>query len=541
MELDKRGRVVFQPETYQAMQKGIAQIVEAVRPTLGPLPRYVAVDRPGSGKMPELLDNGALISKRVIALNDRDEDMGAMFVRGMLWKMDQEIGDGTATAAVLFRSVFDQGVRYIVSGGNAMLLRKHLEHGARLVLDVLSEMAIQVTGKDKLAQIAHAICHDQELATMLGEIFDIIGEDGHLEIRSSQGRGIEREYVEGAYWKGKLFSRQMINDFKHNRARLEDAAICISDLEIDNPQDLIPLLEMVLKSGMTSLVIVAKKLSESAIALLLSNKNPDSFQTFAVHTPGVGMTENIAAMDDLVVLAGGRPISQSAGDTLHGVKLEDLGRARRAWADNVHFGIIGGKGNPRMLRQHVANLRASYEKVDSIEERRRIRHRIGMLLGGSAALIVGGVNEIEIDSRKDLARRTANAMRCAVREGVLPGGGAALLACQPVLEEKAAQSSDLEERIAYRILKKAVEVPIRTILYNAGYDASEIMAEIKQAGLGNAFDVHQRKVDLMAEAGIYDVSSVIKEAAFRAITSAALALTTDVLIHHKNPEKATTP
>ena len=253
---------------------------------------------------------------------------------------------------------------------------------------------------------------------------------------------------------------------------------------------------------MRSLVILATKLSKNAIALLLSNRKPEVFQVIAVNTPGVGMTERVAAMEDLAALTGGRPIIRSAGDTLAGVKLHDLGHARRAWSDNIHFGVVGGKGNSRKLRQHIANLRAFYDRVDDIEERGRIRQRIGKLMGGSAALIVGGVNEIEIDARKVLAQRTADAMRGAVREGVLPGGGVALMACRTILAQK---------------------------------------GEIKHAGLGHGFDVNHRKVDKMIDAGIYDVASVVKEAASRAITSAGLALTTDVLLHCKNPEKAITP
>jgi chaperonin GroEL len=253
------------------------------------------------------------------------------------------------------------------------------------------------------------------------------------------------------------------------------------------------------------------------------------------------LTEQAAAMEDLAALTGGRPVVQSAGDTLAGVKLHDLGHARRAWSDNTHFGIVGGKGNSRKLRQHIANLRAFYDRVDDVEERSRVRQRIGKLMGGSAALIVGGVNKIEIDARKDLAQRTADAMRGAVREGVLPGGGVALMACKTILAEKAAQSSESEEHVAYRFLMKAIEEPMRTILSNAGYDPSEIMGEIKHAGPEYGFDVNYGKVAKMIDAGVFDVVSVVKEAAFRAITSAGLALTTDVLIHCKNPEKAITP
>jgi chaperonin GroEL len=535
----KTPRVVFQPTAYQGLQRGINQMVEAVRPTLGPLPRIIAIERMMRDKTPELLDSGGMIARRIIQLPDHDEDVGAMFVRHMLWRLHEKVGDGTATAAVLFQSVYNQGLRYIVAGGNAMQLRRYLEAGLQVILDELTRMAIHLEGKESLAQIADTICHDPPLAKMLGEIFDIIGEYGQLEVRSGRSRELEREYVEGMYWKGGVHSRQMISDHTNLRTEMENVAILISDIEIQDPRRLISIVDMAVQAEIRSLLIIASKLSESATSLLLrASQDPTKFKTIAVKAPWMTISDRAAALEDLAILTGGRAFAKIAGYTLGGVKLQDLGRARRAWADRSYFGIIGGKGDPRLLRKHITDLRTAFRQSEDLEVRKKLRERIGKLMGGSATLWVGGVAEREIDVRKELAQRTSDALRGAIVEGVLPGGGVCLLACRPALQRMLARSGDPDERAAYRILIRALGEPIRTILTNAGYDASEVMAEIKQAGPGFGFDARCGQVVDVAQAGIFDVASVQKAAVHSAVASAALALTIDILVHPKKPQES---
>ncbi len=541
MPRSKTQRVVFQPITYQGLQRGINQMVEAIRPTLGPRPRIVAIDRILDERMPELLDDGGTIAKRIIQLPDRDEDIGAMFIRDVLWRLHDQVGDGTATAAVLFQSVYNEGVHYLASGGNAMRLQSYLEKGMRVILDQLTGLTVHLAGKEKLAQVAEVICYDPPLARLLGEIFDIIGEYGRLEIRAGRSRELEREYVEGMYWERGLVSREMITDHSRFRTEFEDASILISDLEIEDPRQLFPALELAIKASIRSLLIVVSKLSESGLAFLLANKNPEKFQAIAVKTPGWGKDEQAAALEDLAVLTGGRAFIEVAGDTFSQIKLQDFGHARRVWADRRNFGIIGGKGDPRALRQHIATLRAAFEETDEPVPREKLQKRIGKLLGGSATLWIGGATELEIETRKELAERTAPAMRGAMMEGVVPGGGVALLVCRPALQQMLDQSTDPDERAAYRILIKAMAEPIRTIVANAGYDASEVMAEIKLAGPGHGFDVTSGQIVDMMQAGIWDAAIVQKSAVYAAIAGAAQALTIDVLVHHAQPERASTP
>jgi chaperonin GroEL len=518
------------------MQRGINKIANLIRPTLGPRPRVVAVEHPLRHRTPELLDCGAIIAQRVVELPDRDEDMGAMFLRHVVLHLHDQVGDGTATAAVLLQSTYNQGIRYVTAGGNAMRLRHYLEQGMRAILAEMDGMVVSPRGKKQLAQIASAVCYDPPMAKMMGEIFDIIGEYGRLEIHSGQSRGLEREYVEGMYWKGGFLSREMIVDQKRLRTEIENAAILITDLEIQDPAQLVPVIERAMQAQCSGLLVIAQKLSGSAIALLLANSKPDDgFHIAAVQTPGTAPTERGAALLDMVMLTGGNPFLVSAGHkTLDGIQLEDLGRARTAWVGIDSFGIIGGKGDPRALRRHIVDLRDAHSQAQDIETRQGLQQRIGKLMGGSAILWVGGSTKTEVATRRKLAKRTAEAMRGAIIGGVLPGGGISLLACRPALERLREQAADVDERAAYEILIRSMEEPTRAIAANAGLDPSVAMARLALAGPGYGYDVISEQIVDMVEAGIFDVAVAQKAAIHAAVTGAALALTTDVLVHHKS-------
>jgi chaperonin GroEL len=535
-------RVIFQPGAYNGIREGIALMVNAIRPTLGPLPRIVALERTVGEKPPEMLDDGGVLARRIIQVSDKDQDMGAMLVRQLLWRMHEETGDGTATAAVVLQSIFEQGLRHITAGGNAMVLRRNLEKGIPLILAQLDQMAVPVEGPEQLTKIAESICYDHEMARMLGEIFDIIGEYGQLETRSGRGREMEREYVEGMYWKSQPFSRDMLMDKARYRTDLEDAAILISDLQIEEPRQLVSLISMVAKSGIKNLLIISRTLSDEAQALILyANKKNENFKAVVTKTPGLTPADVAGVLEDVAILTGGRAFRRTAGETLDSVKLEHLGRARKAWADRFNFGIIGGKGDPREIRTHIAALREAFGSANDAEVRKSLRERLGKLLGGSATLWVGAPTEQDIALRKELADRTAEAVRGAVREGVVPGGGVALLECRAALREQLEKSTNSDEQMAYRILIRALEEPIRVIIKNAGHNADEVMAEVRLAGPGKGFDVRSAKVVDMQDAGIFDSVAVQKDALVGAVKTAALALTIDVLVHRKKPPESVNP
>jgi chaperonin GroEL len=522
------------------MQRGINKLVEAIRPTLGPLPRTVAVDRVLDRRMPELLDDGGTIAKRITRLPDPGEDAGAMLVRDFLWRLQEQAGDGTATGAVLFQSVYNRSMRYLASGGNPVRVRFFLERSMRAVIDQLASMTVRLEGRKRLVQAAGTLCGDARLAELLGEIFDIVGEYGRLEIRPGRGLSLEREYVEGMYWDRGVVSRSMLADTARARTEMQDTTIVISDLKIEDPLQLRPVFDLALRSGTRSLLVIAGEYSERAIGMLLANSSPEKLRIIAVRAPGWDAEEQAWALADLSVLTGGRPLVSVTGDTFDGMMPNDFGRARRMWADRFTFGIVGGGGDPRAMRRHIARLRACCESTADPVLHDKLRARVGKLLGGTAVLRLGGETELEIEARKELAKRTAAVMRAAMMSGVLPGGGTALWMCRPVVERMLGRSTDPDERATCSILRETLEEPIRTIIRNAGVDSGRILDEIEATGPGHGFDVRSGRVVRMMEAGIWDAAAVVESAFYGAVSTAGLALTIDVLVHRRHqPSHAT--
>jgi chaperonin GroEL len=534
--------VTFQPQARQGFQHGINLLAGAIRPTLGPIPRAVGIEPVAPGdKRPELLDDGGTIARRVLQVHGRDANTGAMFLRHVLWRQRERAGDGTATTAVLFQSVYNQGAKYLAAGGDAMRLRTFLERGLRVILDALDAQATQLGGREQIAQIAHALCQDDELAAMLAEILDAVSEHGGVDVRSGHGGALERQYVLGSYYKGKPLSEWTLADQPARRVELEEPAVLVSDLSLTEPGELVPLLRLLDHERITNLLLLCREVSEPVTAALLAaGRAPQPCRIVAVKAPDA-VTGQAAMLDDIAVLTGGRALLSVAGDSLRRIKAADLGRARRAWADEEFFGVISGKGDPRAVRAHVAALRAAFANAEDPGVRAKLRQRIGKLLGGTAVLWVGGLSPIEIAARKALAERTLDAVRATIGKGVVPGGGAALLACRAPLRCMADTSDNPDERMAYRILCRALEAPTRVILQNAGFEANPCLAALDRAGPGHCFDVFSGQVVAAAASGIIDSAGVLRAALHNAIASAALALTIDVLVHTRTPELSFEP
>ena len=533
-------RVVFEPAAQKGLQQGINSLAAALRPTLGPLPRHVGIEASFRTHAPEILDNGATIARRVIEIAGRSPDMGAMLLRTLVCRLGEEVGDGTATAAILFQSVYNQGLHYVTSGGDPMRLRRFLDCACQEALDALRKMSVPVEGQEALAKVARSSYDDPDLATMMGEIMDIIGEYGYLEIREGRGRILERQYVEGAYWDNGAMAREMLDPITL-RTELENAAVLITDLSISEPEQLLPALEAALAGGYTSLLLIANELKERALSLVLVEQNRKRLLVVAVRTPGGVVEEKAGTLEDLGILTGGRVFIEAAGESLAGVRPEDFGRVRRAWAQRDNFGLVGGQGDARRLRAHIASLRQAHSLTTDADTRSRIAKRLGKLIGGSAILWVGAETEVSAKARKSGAEHLERVLRGAVSEGMVPGGGAALLACAASLRSLAEQSSDPDERAAYRILGRALSEPMRTIIDNAGDDTAEIMAQVRLAGTGAGYDATAGRVTNLAEAGIQDVAHVTREALQRAVATAGLALTVNVLVQHKNPQQEFEP
>jgi chaperonin GroEL len=338
-----------------------------------------------------------------------------------------------------------------------------------------------------------------------------------------------------------LLSPQLLTDPVRHRADLENPAILISDLEVSHPNQLIPLVSAAIKAEIKTLVLVVTAIEDVGVGLLRDERTWSKIRVIPVKTPGAGLTDQMTHLEDLALLTGGQPILAVTKAKLENAKLAHLGRAWHAWASPDYFGVVGGKGEPAQVRRHVARLRQAASHSSDAGQRQKLQQRVGQLLGGAAVLSVGGITETEIRSTRATLERTAQAMRGAVADGILPGGGLALLACRPVLTERYHQSATPDERAAYGMLLRAIEEPLRTLAANAGYEPSAVMAQLNQAPPSYGFDARTGQVVELVTAGVFDIATTQKEAIRSAIAGAALALTIDTLVYSKKPTESMDP
>lgn len=535
--IKSQARVIFQPYTFHHMQTGVNLIADAVKPTLGPLPRFVAVEGNFRDHPPEILDSAATIARRIIQLEDRNADMGAMYLRQVLWNLHEKAGDGTAAAAVLFQSIFNQSITYITAGGQPMQFKEHLLDGMRLILRQLEQMTLPPPQDAAgLAALAEAICYDRHLSQVLGEVFETIGPYGSLEFPPSQGREVTAKYISGAYWEGGLVRKEFITDIAGQRTDLYDAGILITDFEIEEPEELNPILQAAIDANLKGLVIVLEKISEKAGYALLNPRLRERITVIPVRPIALGLEERINYSQDLGLMTGGTLVLKSAGQAPSAVKALHFGRARQLWADMGHLGLVGGKGEALAVRRLISDMRARFNQLDDNEKRTLVQNRIGKLQGGAAQLEAGGISPLEVEQRQELAKRTAEVMRGTLREGILPGGGVALFDCRNLLLTEMQRTKDTDRRAAFRILAQAVREPLCTLLKNAGLNTEDILVKIQHRGPGWGYDILRNRVVYMTQIGLVDCAATIREAVHSAVSGAALAITTDVLVHHKKPE-----
>jgi chaperonin GroEL len=442
----------------------------------------------------------------------------------------------------MFQVALREGVKLAAAGGNAMLLRRYLEEGLGLILGSLELQRVALEGKDRLANFAGSICRDEHLSRYLGEIFDVIGEYGRLEIIAGKTKELEREYIDGFYWEKGMVSAHMANQPIRSEAFLENPAIFLTNYYLHDPAPLVPLLDTAVTAGFKTLLVIALGFSEKTIGLFVTKSNQEKIWVVGVEPPAIG-DERLDFIQDVAVLTGATPILRasdletelvfSSVKNLKYMQPEHFGRARRVWVTQEAAGISGGKADSRYLRHYIQDLQRRYERETDEAARQKLRVRLGKFLGGSATLWVGGTTPIAIQQQKELAETTAQALRGAIHSGVLPGGGAALLSCQKELEQRQMLARGLEERMAFRILARMVQEPARTLLANAGLSPEPVLAEIRLAGSGYGYDQRSGRIVPMLAAGIADGAAVVETAIRTAVSTAIMALSTDVIIKKK--------
>ena len=533
-------RVLSQPHTRQALKAGIDTLAGAVIPTLGPLTGPVALDDRNRGGSPELLADGGTIARRILQLDDADADVGAMLLREILWRQTEAYGDGSATAAVLFQTVFAAGHRFIQAGGNAMLLRRALEGGMRLLLDSLEEQTAEVATAAEMERAALSICGDSDIAAMLADIFELLGAHGAIEVREG-GRDLGHEFFLGSFWESKVPSNIVFDGVIGDRIELQNSAWLISDFALDDLNALVKLVTDAVAAGHSSLVIMAKSFSEQIIAAQGANSRMEGFQLVYLEPTGL-VDEQEAALEDLALITGGQVLRTITGHSLNGVTRAQLGESELAWVDRNRFGIIAGGGDKAAAEHEVETLEGRYARGKDERQQEVLRARIGRLRGGSALVYAAGSSESEMKYQKDVITRTVAAMRAALLGGTLPGGGTALLRCLEGLRERYSQSGDLYERAAWDILRRAAEAPCRQLLENAGHEAPGLVVDqIASAMNGAGYDLRSGRLVDRRQEGVVDSASALMGAVRNGIGGAALALTVDTIVHRVHPPLAIEP
>ncbi len=534
-------RVLSQTHTREALKAGIDALAGAVTPTLGPLTGPVALDDAMRKGSPELLDDGGTIARRILQLEDRHADVGAMLLRETLWAQRERYGDATAAAAVIYQTVYAEGHRFISAGGDAMLLRQALETGLKLILDELRQQIRKLSTPEEMERVALSVCGDRDIAAALAEIFDLLGPHGAIEVRDG-GRELGHEFFLGSFWEGKVPSNIVFDGVVGERIELKNTAWLISDFELDDLGALVKLVTAVVQAGYESLAIVAKSFSEQIIAAQGANSRMEGFRLVYLEPTGL-VDEQEAALEDLALITGGQVLRTISGHNPDGITPDLLGASELAWVNRNRFGIIaGGGGDEQALGQEADSLETLYKTSDDERRQLLLRARIGRLRGGSAVVYAAGSSESEMRYQTELITRTVTAMRSALLDGTLPGGGTALLRSVKRLRECYEASADLHDKAAWQILMKAAEAPCRTLLANAGHEApGAIVGDLLSAANGAGYDLLSGGIVDMRGSGVIDSAAAQMAAVRNGIGGAALALTVERIVHRVNPPLAIEP
>ena len=535
---NNRPSVEFQPRVHQHLLRGIDLIADVVRPTIGPLPRNVGYERITRDRTPEVLSDAGTLARRIIEIGDGVSDVGAMLLRQAVWQVSDKVGDGSATTAVLAQAMLHHAYRSVAAGANAMRMREGIRLAVEPVIAQLKAIAKPVTTQKELTQVARSYCHDNELADMLGEIYNIIGSSGYVEVQDSSGRKIEREYVEGAYWRNTGWVSSAFSGMTMRRAELQDAAVMLVDGRISDVEALARTVGNIMNAGYTSIGIICNGMSEAVISVLATNHNKGTFKCLPIQAPA-SSSDRKFMFDDICVMTGGTVLAADTEADLSLFSIEMLGKARRLWADTLQFGFVSGKGSPKAVRAHITTLRKSIPNANDKNEVEAIRKRLGRLTGGTAMISIGAQTEAEQKLRKDIAERSVHFMNTVSESGLVAGGGAALLDCQDIVQ--ALESDDVDMKAAFNAVARALEEPMRALAANAGLPESATIARARRAGKGHGLNVLTGEIVDMAEAGILDSANVLAHALATAASVTSMVLTTDVVVRHRKPLTSAQP
>jgi chaperonin GroEL len=526
----------FEQEARAALKRGVDKLAEAVKVTLGPKGRNVVIDKKFGA--PTVTKDGVTVAKE-IELADPVENMGAQMVKEVATKTSDVAGDGTTTATVLAQAIFREGLKNVTAGANPMAIKRGIEKAVAAVVDELKKMSIMTTGKKEIAQVgAISANNDKEIGDLIAEAMEKVGKDGVITVEEARGIETTLETVEGMQFDRGYISPYFVTDPDKMEAVLEDAYILIHDKKISAMKDLLPVLEKVAQSG-KPLLIIAEDVEGEALATLVVNKLRGTLKVCAVKAPGFGDRRK-AMLQDIAILTKGQVISEEVGFKLENTVLTDLGRAKRIVVDKDNTTIIGGAGDPEAIKGRIKEIEVAIEKTTSDYDREKLQERKAKLAGGVAVINVGAATESEMKEKKARVEDALHATRAAVEEGIVPGGGVALVRAQRAL--KNVKTEDQDEQAGVDIVRRALEEPMRLIAQNAGVEGSIVVERVRSSkddhfGYNALTDTYENLV----QAGVIDPTKVTRTALQNAASIAGLLLTTEALVVEKKEEKPATP
>ena len=522
--------ILFNEEARRALGRGVDQLANAVKVTLGPKGRNVVLEKKFGA--PTITNDGVTIA-RDIDLPDPFENMGAQLVKEVATKTNDVAGDGTTTATVLAQAMIQEGMRNVAAGANPMILKKGIELAVKKLVAEIQSKAIDVNGKQDIAQVASVSAADEEIGALIAEAMDRVGNDGVITVEESKTLQTELNVVEGMQFDRGYLSPYMVTDPDKMEAVVNEPLILITDRKISVIADLLPALEKVVKLG-KELVIIAEDVDGEALATLVVNRLRGTLKAVAVKAPGFGDRRK-AMLEDIAILTGGVVISEEVGLKLENVDLEHLGTARQVRITKDETIIVDGNGNKDVIARRVAQVRAQAEEATSEFDKEKLQERLAKLSGGVAVIEVGAATEVELKDKKLRIEDALNATRAAVEEGIVAGGGTTLIDIIPALDGIEATGDVLT---GVNLVRRAVEEPLRQIAYNAGLEGSVVVERVKSTESGIGFNALTEEYVDMVKAGIVDPAKVTRSALQNAASIAALVLTTESIVADKVDENA---
>ena len=522
-------QLVFSEEARRALKTGIDVVVKSVATTLGPKGRNVALDRKFGS--PTITHDGVTVAKE-IELEDPFENMGAQLLKEAATKTNDIAGDGTTTSTVLAHAIVTEGLKNLAAGANPMLLKRGIEAASKAVSDAIADQSIDITTKEEIANVATISAQDREIGELIAEVMDKVGKDGVITVEESRGLQFETEYVEGMQFDRGYISPYFVTDAENMEAVIEEPNVLVYDKKVSAASDIVPLLEKLVQVGKRELLIIAEDIDGEALATLVLNKLRGMLNVLAIKAPGFGDRRK-AMLQDIAVLTGATVISEETGRKLETVTVQDLGHAEKVVSTKDDTTIVGGKGDTSAIKGRIEQIRVEIDNSTSDYDREKLQERLAKLSGGVAIIRVGAATETELKEKKHRVEDALSATRAAVEEGIVPGGGVALINSIVSLEGLKMESDDAQ--IGVKIVRDSLEIPMRKIAENAGKDGSVVVENVRQAQIKKddkriGYDVLTEEYGDMVDGGVIDPAKVTRGALENAASIAAMILTTEALI-----------